>query len=468
MGITTSLVRNHGNTQFDCYSAQTITSGGYRVRAYPASQYTLEEALNHICENGTKDAYNIVVGFQKTKTSAGSRYGHALLVHAILDGTVYFMESFAMTVNGKRHPEGTMIQCSIPDFVAYYKRTTVSLDGVIYFGTKSYADLCRTYPSYLMAVADAGAAVRTQPCEASTDESSELLRTLSGGEELTVTGLYLNTDGEYWYQLNDGEGYVRADQLQMLRLLYDDVTLSNPTAPGMLRAGKGFNVEGVLAARHNSIYTVRAQVTRLEEQGETPALNVSTTVEGKRYDLKGSKISKDLTFRMLETGSYRYNLAAIVDNYYYDRGQVQIGWKTVDLWSSDFQIMEGAASYYILSFASDGGTEAPDQTVVTAGDPVGTLPVPQQEGQVFLGWYNEDGERVNSAFIPEADMTLRAKWISEQELQADWQSLGQCRYFHSNGVSTTGCFEMDGTLYYFSSVDAAGQSWTIWTVAGAA
>lgn len=467
MGINTSLVRNHGNTQYDCYSAMTITSGGYRVRAYPPSSYTLEEALNAISENGTKDVYNILVGFQATRTSAGSRYGHAVVINAILDGTVIFMESFDMTMNGKRHPEGTPIKCSIADFAAYYKRTTVSLDGVIYFGTKSYADLCRVYPSYLTAVADAGADIRTQPCEASVDGSSEHLRTLTGGEELTVTGLYLNTDGEYWYQLDGGEGYVRASQLQVSQFRYDDLAVTDPTAPGVLRVGKGFNVEGTLSAQYNSIYTVRAQVARLEEQTETPAISASTTVDGKRYDLKSSEISNDLTFRMLETGSYRYDLAAIVDNYYYDRGQLQIEWKTVSLWSSDFQIVEGSASYHILSFDSDGGSVEPDQMVVTAADPVGSLPVPQMEGQVFLGWYTEDGQQVDGTFVPEVDLTLRAKWISEQELYEAWQTLGQCRYFHSDGSTTTGCFEMDGTLYYFSSVDAAGQSWTIWTVAEA-
>jgi len=43
--------------------------------------------------------------------------------------------------------------------------------------------------------------------------------------------------------------------------------------------------------------------------------------------------------------------------------------------------------------------------------------------------------------------------------------MGQCLYFHCDGLTTTGCVEIDGALYYFTSVDAAGQSWTLWTVA---
>ncbi len=466
LGITSKVLGNNGNQEYDYFAGQTITSGGYRVRAYSPRHYTLEEALNHITENGTKDVYNVLVGFQATHSVAGSRYGHAVMIHAILDGTVYYVESYDVNLNGRRFPEGNPIHCSIPEFAAYYKRTTVSLDGVIYFGTKSYADLCRIYPSYLTVTAEAGASVRSQPCEAKVDASSEHIRKLTADEVLTVTGLYLNTDGEYWYQLGD-EGYIRAERVQIGQLLYDDLQVSNPTAPGILRQGKGFGVEGVLSARHNSIYTVRAQVTRLEGETETPAISAATSVEGKHYDLKNSAISKDLAFRTLEKGDYRYDLAVIVDNYYYNRGQIQIEWKTVPLWSSQFQILEGSASYHILSFDANGGTVAPDQKVTTAGEPVGPLPTPQLEGSVFLGWYAEDGRRVDETLAPEGDMTLTAKWIGEQELYENWQTLGQCRYFYCDGATTTGCFEMDGTLYYFSSVDAAGQSWTIWTMAEA-
>lgn len=464
LGITNKVLGNNGNQAYDYFCGQTITNGGYRVRAYSPSRYTLEQALNAITENGTKDVYNVLVGFQATHSAAGSRYGHAVVIHAILDGVVYYMESYDVNLNGKRFPEGTPVHCTISEFAAYYKRTTVSLDGVIYFGTKSYADLCRIYPSYLTVTADGGAALRSQPCEANVDASSQHIRTLEAGEILTATSLYLNTDGEYWYQIGD-EGYVLAGQTQVGELLYDDLTVTEPTAPGVLRQGKGFNVEGVVSAQYNSIYTVRAQVTQLDGEETAPATSATKTVEGKTYNLKNSEISKELTFRLLDTGSYRYDLAAIVDNHYYDRGQLQIEWKTVALWSSDFQILEGSASYHILSFDANGGFVEPDQKVVTAGEAVDVLPTPVLEGSVFLGWYTEDGQRADLTLAPESDMTLTAKWIDEQELYENWQALGQCLYFYSDGLTTTGCFEMDGTLYHFSSVDAAGQSWTIWTVA---
>jgi hypothetical protein len=46
----------------------------------------------------------MVVGFQKTNTAAGSIYGHALVVHAILDGIVYFVECYDSAVGGRYWP----------------------------------------------------------------------------------------------------------------------------------------------------------------------------------------------------------------------------------------------------------------------------------------------------------------------------------------------------------------------------
>lgn len=461
LGITSKVVGNNGNQEYDYYSKQTITSGGFRVRPYSPASYTLEEALNAITENGTKDAYNILVGFQATYSVAGSRYGHAVMIHAILDGTVYYMESYDLTLNGKRYPEGSPISCSIADFAAYYKRKTVSLDGVVHFGKKSYSDMCRLYSAYLTVSADAGAVVRTQPCEAKVDASSEHIRTLAEGEELTVIGLYLNTDGEYWYQLEGEKGYVKASRTQPVRFLYDDLAVKDPTAPEMLRQGKGFNVRGTVTSRYNEIHTLRAQVMSVEGETETQATGAIQTVEGKEYKLKNSRIAKDLTFRRLAVGSYRYDLVAVVGNHYYDRGELRIDWKTVALWSSDFQVVKGSTAGNILSFDPCGGTVATNQTIVTEDEPAGTLPVPQLESSVFLGWYTEDGERLKEDFVPQEDMTLSARWISEQEFYENWQTLGECIYYYSDGLTTAGCISMDGTLYYFSSVDAAGQNWTV-------
>lgn len=131
LGINIKYIGCNGNRAFDVYKGKTETTGGFTVTAYPAKKYTLKQALTAIAE-ADPHARNILVGFQKSPTKAGKKYGHVLFIHGIEDGMVYFSESFARTVDGVKYKEGAPIVCSIDTFVGLYKK--YRLDGVIHFG----------------------------------------------------------------------------------------------------------------------------------------------------------------------------------------------------------------------------------------------------------------------------------------------------------------------------------------------
>ncbi len=130
LGINKKYVGSNGNRAFDIYRKKTETSGGYRITAYPAKQYTLQEALEAIAREDPH-ARNILVGFEKGTSKAGKRYGHVMFIHGIENGMVYFSDSYAQTVNGKRYKEGEPIVCSIATFAKRYRK--YKLDGVIHF-----------------------------------------------------------------------------------------------------------------------------------------------------------------------------------------------------------------------------------------------------------------------------------------------------------------------------------------------
>ena len=462
LGITTSLVHNNGNEEYDEYCDQDVTSGGYRVKAYPAKRYSLNEAIMDITADGTRNAYNILVGFQRTKSVAGRKYGHAVLIHGIFDGMVYFVESYDVRLNGTFYREGTPIVCSIKDFCDYYNSTTEKLDGVIEFGLKGYEDQCDRFSTNLTAVMTADAAVMTLPCTAEVHGSAETVRTALAGEELAVTDLYCNTEGEYWYQT--AEGFVPADSAAVQAMRFDDVTLTDAVAPTLLNKSATFKVKGQVAAVHNSIYTLRAQVFALNGETETEVLNATDVVEGREYSLSGSAISKNLKFRTLDVGQYRYKLAAIVGNHYYQDGQLQIQWQTVELWKSDFQVMEDKTGSYTVSFDAGDGLADWNQTAVVKGDPLEELPAATLDRYAFQGWFTGDGVPVTADFVPEGDVTLYAGWYSLSDLNSDWNSsASQNRFVSTVGLSTLGCAEVNGTLYYFSSF---GQGWVVWNQDG--
>lgn len=130
LGITRQRVRFNGNKAYDAYKDLSVTTGGYLIEAYGRKSYTLEEALLAILDKEENPA-NILVGFEKSGTTLGKKYGHAVFIHGIIGDTVYFSECSAKTVEGVRCKEGTPITCPVAVFCLLYKKCT--FDGAIHF-----------------------------------------------------------------------------------------------------------------------------------------------------------------------------------------------------------------------------------------------------------------------------------------------------------------------------------------------
>ena len=192
-------------------------------------------------------------------------------------------------------------------------------------------------------------------------------------------------------------------------------------------------------------------------------------VQSRAYSLLRSPISSGLTFRNLSMGQYRYELAAIVGNHYVEGGQLMIGWDTVTLWTSDFVVLDSKSDAHTITFDACGGTTDLDQTVVMSDMSVGTLPVAQKLGYVFLGWFTQEegGERITADFVPTEDTVCYAHWVSQEQLRNEWLEGGNCWYLYSDGISTMFCMEVEGRVYYFSALEPLCQSWMVWTDAAA-
>ena len=93
LGITTDTYAGHGKLQFDHYKNMEKSSGGYNIKAYPASKYSLRTALEKIVSENGGSVYNILVGYEKTKSELGQTYGHVNFIYAIINNTVYYTES---------------------------------------------------------------------------------------------------------------------------------------------------------------------------------------------------------------------------------------------------------------------------------------------------------------------------------------------------------------------------------------
>ena len=100
LGINTRYVGGNGNDEYDNYKDLSYTGGGRRIHDSPATNATFKDTLEQIASQGDV-VTDVLVGFQWTSTTAGKKYGHSFLIHGIIDGYVYFSDSFNLTIGGK-------------------------------------------------------------------------------------------------------------------------------------------------------------------------------------------------------------------------------------------------------------------------------------------------------------------------------------------------------------------------------
>ena len=141
LGLQNQVYSCNGNREYNLYESVSQTDTGYDILLYSAGDYSLTGALNAISENGTKDVYNIIIGWQSGSSYASRLYGHTCFIFAILDGYVYFYESYGLSIGGTYYPEGAPIVCTIAEFAGYYDRWA-RFEGAVHF---SNAQLERIY-----------------------------------------------------------------------------------------------------------------------------------------------------------------------------------------------------------------------------------------------------------------------------------------------------------------------------------
>lgn len=462
LGITTSVPWGNGNQQYDNYVNLEYSSGGYRIEALSAKKYTLKEALNTLTQNGTVDVYNLIVGFQRTNTTAGQKYGHCTFIHAIIDGKVYYSESYSTTINGQYYPEGSPIVLTIDQFCKYYGAWT-TYEGVIHFGLKTYQDKCEFFPAYLYATVSQQTTMYTSACTTEVDRYSAVMRTLMPGERIRVIGMYRNTQGEYWYQVEDAEiGYVPAEDTALEELLYDDVAVTGISAPTEQRQGNIFNIKGNIKSTYNNICSVRAQVFTITDEGLQHWMTTTDTVEDNGYSLSYSVVSNRMAFRLLDLGTYRYEMAVVVSNNYYADGVLQTQWTTLKLWCSNFKVVAQKGGTASVKFNTCGGNVGLNAMEMQLGGTIGILPEATREGYVFLGWHTaaEGGELVREDYVVEENMTLYAHWAEATDFSGWFQENGRS-YYIIGGQRVTGFFQVDGITYYQTEEGFLATGWMV-------
>lgn len=209
--------------------------------------------------------------------------------------------------------------------------------GELPFATadKTYLANCTYYPANFSAVVDQDAVLRSYP---SSDYTS--LETISAGTEVHVTAVYKNTYGNYWYQVNRGNGtvgYISSDAATVTTFLYDDFCVMNPTMEN-LALNAGYYLKGRLHSLNNNMYQVNARIYAGEDTTAQPVLSSYDNPNSKSYTLNYSTVCDNLYFSDLETGYYTYEISVDVKNYYAVDGTLKCENENVVLWTKGFTV----------------------------------------------------------------------------------------------------------------------------------
>ena len=456
LGINSHLEFRDGKNQFDRYCNSDVTTGGYYIAAYPSASYDLESGLNAISYYGSKDVYNILVGFEWTHTAAGNIYGHTCFIHAILDGKVYFTESYGMYLTGRYYAEGEPAVCTIKEFAEYYNKWT-RFDGLIHFTKDSYVNECANYPASLYVQVTQDAALKTQP---RTDgENDQLVRIARQGERLKVTDLYQNTHGEFWYRAeeNYNDAYIPADSTKLLSFRYEDVVLKDAKAPSRLWQGNMFNVRGVISTVENRLTGAAVQI--YSRTDGSMMMEHRVDLDCRSYDLFQQEMLKNIKFQTLPYGDYIYKILATTESYYISNGELVLKQTEHTLWTSNFVVNHSSSIYKTVFFNGAGGEVSVTQLPVVYKKGLAFLPTATREGYRFDGWFLEDGTMVTMDTTFRKDITVYAHWTKESPAVEGWHQVdGEWFHFH-DGEALTGWFADGDALYYLTEAGMRHSGW---------
>lgn len=114
-----------GNLWYNHFKNESKTSGGYNVVTISGAN-CLYDLVSHY----GNEIYNVVYCLGTGGTSGPT---HVLYIRAIIDGYVYFADSFGITYGTDYYSEGTGTVLSLEKFMSSYKKMNGDAYGCVYF-----------------------------------------------------------------------------------------------------------------------------------------------------------------------------------------------------------------------------------------------------------------------------------------------------------------------------------------------
>ena len=188
----------------------------------------------------------------------------------------------------------------------------------------AYVNSCTAYPANLTVETTVDTTMMSHPCSAATDSSSKATYVIAKDTILNVTGLYKNTVGEYWYEVERyGEtAYINGNETVLVDHLTGDITAKEMQCPGSLYKGQTYPIGGTVTSTVNKLGKVTASMYWGVDLTIDPVITASDSATNNTYNLTSSTIDYNLNFGSLATGVYTYTVSAEAISYYVEDGEL--------------------------------------------------------------------------------------------------------------------------------------------------
>ena len=246
------------------------------------------------------------------------RNGHSMYVIGVEGETVIYGDCNSRNRSCNIRWGGVTTKSNLRNYFEHVRSAPFPL-------VSGYLGSCEAYPSGGTVVPAGETILKTYPCHENVDGDSQDVTAVTSGMELTVTGLYENSVGEYWYEtVWDGTVcYIPASSTADFLPMESTVSITDVSAPANTRYGSGFPIKGNITSDGLPLSHVGAYIFAGTAVSETPYMtSEDTAVDSLTYSIYGSTVDNNLTFGRLPQGDYTYLVTATVTNYYIADGEL--------------------------------------------------------------------------------------------------------------------------------------------------
>ncbi|MBR3972118.1 MAG: hypothetical protein IKJ83_04485, partial [Ruminococcus sp.] len=188
---------------------------------------------------------------------------------------------------------------------------------------------------------------RTLPCYNSTDSTSVTISVFNTGDTVTITGLYKNTLGEYWYRTTSSSGstvYFNGAYADYVKNNISDIKMTGHTPPNGHVYGTGYVIDGNISSQYNRLTNVAAYVYKGFGVSGNSITGTGVTISATSYKLEGSEVDNAVWMNVPENGPNTLQITTKYINYYVSGGTLKSNTGTVVLATDYFMVVSSSVS----------------------------------------------------------------------------------------------------------------------------